>query len=73
MFVCRLFFFSHSLGCILVAIKKCEMSRRKPLDESLAKTEFFKEVDKNGGRGAVSQTDRERQSERETERDGGML
>ena len=32
-----------------MAIKKCEMPQWKPLDDSLAKTELFKEVDVFGG------------------------
>ena len=36
-----LFFFFHSLGCILVTIKKCVIPRSEPPDESPAQTESF--------------------------------
>ena len=49
LFVCSLFFFSRSQGCLIVAIKKCVMPLLEPLDESPAKTELFKEVDVSGG------------------------
>ena len=49
--------FSPSPSVVFLVIKKkCEMPRRKPLNDSLAKTELFREVDVTGAaKGVLSQ------------------
>ena len=48
MFVCSLFFFSHFLGCIYCAVKKCVIPLSEPLDDHRPRQNFFEEVDLSG-------------------------
>ena len=49
LFVCSLFFFSHSLDCISCAVKKYAIPLSEPLDDHRPRLKGFKEVDELGG------------------------
>ena len=42
LFVCSLFFFSHSLDCISVAMKKCVIPLSEPLDDHRPRLKWFR-------------------------------
>ena len=48
LFVCSLFFFSHSIGCISCVVKKCAIPLSEPLDDHRPRN-GFEEVDVFGG------------------------
>ena len=49
LFVCSLFFFSHSLDCISCAVKKCVIPQSEPQDDSPAKIEIVSKKLMYGG------------------------
>ena len=50
LFVCSLFFFSYSLGCISCAVKKCGIPLSEPLDGHRPKQNCYKKLISTGGR-----------------------